>query len=82
MILRTKRLVEGKHYISRLGVIVSPLMPRLDLHFYKLFQALVQTNKWLFANTLRQFYHGTSHIQSNFNGSNTFGTMKISSRQG
>ena len=33
-------------------------------------------------NAITSRYKSRREIQSNFNGSNTFGTMKISSRQG
>ena len=49
----------------------------LDVYKVSLDMVTERDNK---KNTFLKFHE--SNIQSNFNGSNTFGTMKISSRQG
>ena len=41
----------------------------------------LDTIRWVYLNDFRMGNHNILYVQSNFNGSNTFGTMQISSRQ-
>ena len=62
--------------------IISKLEERVDPFDLDVFTPYMQSNLSKLAQRSSVSRNFNDQIQSNFNGSNTFGTMKISSRQG